>query len=298
VIDSRLHSLRPINGIPGGAQLGDPVQLPFAIGVAAVSAPQDYALATAFRKGGPPVLARGLRSGAPQTAAIDGAIAASGIAIAESGSVAVLYSNSDLQLQFVTGLPAAPQALDPVDLSALNGGVAAIAVDSAGANALLVSGDGNIYRVAARGSHGVNWLLRAPGASSASLLPNGDDAVVGSSDTGEVLLLHGISGSLSVRTIAGPSNGITSARAVRAISDQEVGVVDGTGRLAAITIDSGSTEWIALAGAAEGFESLGNNLMLLNHAGPNPLLLFDTAQGHATYFIPPDRSIGPALHRK
>jgi hypothetical protein len=296
VVDGHIHSIRPINGIPGAAQLGGAVQLPFAVGLAAISTTQDYALVTAFRKGGSPVLARGLRSGAPQTSAIDGAIAASGMMLAASGTTAAVYSNGAGKLQFITGLPASPVAHDPVDISTLNGGVAAMAVDTAGVNALLVAGDGNIYWAAGQGARGLNWVARVPGASSASLLPSGDDAVVGSAETGDVILLHGLNGSLTIRKMAGASNGINSARALQAISDREIGVVDGDGRLGTIDVESGTTAWIALAGAAEGFESLGSNLLLLNHAGPAPLLLFDMAQGHATYFVPPDGNTG--IHRK
>lgn len=293
VVEGHTHSIRPINGIPGAARLGEPVQLPFAVGMAAISTEQDYALVTAFRKDGGPVLARGLRSGAPQITSIDKAISASGMAIAGAGTAAVLYSNATGQLQFLTGLPDAPAALDAIDISAWNGGVTAVALDAQGRNALLVAGDGNIYWAADRGAHGMNWITRVPGASSASLLPNGDDAVAGSSQTGEVILLQGLSGSLTIRTVAGPSNGITSVRAIRAISDRQIAVVEGDGRLGSVDLDTGSTEWLALAGAAEGFERLGSNLLLLNHAGHAPLLLLDTAQGHATYFVPPDGNVGP-----
>lgn len=284
VVDGRFRSIRPIEGIPGAARIGSPLGLPFSIDQAAIAAAQDYAVVTAAKSDGRPSLVTGLRSGAPQVTAIDRAIPASGIIIADSGSAAAVYS--DALLQFVTGLPAAPNASDGIDIGAVNG-VAAAAVDAAGANVLLLSRDGGVYRVARGGD--VQFLTRVPGASSASFVPGADDALVASATTGDVLLLHGLSGSLTIRTAAGAANGLNSARAVRALSGSEAAVVDGSGRLGVITLETGSIEWIGLAGAAERIDPLDNGLLVLNHAGPGPLLLLDTRQGHAPYFVPPDQ---------
>ncbi len=291
-IDGRSHSIRMIEGIPGAARLGAPLSLPFAIGTAAVSAQRDYALVTDVNGDGHLVLARGLRSGAPRTSALAGAIAPAGISLSDSGAVAVLYGNAPAKVQFVTGLPDAPQALDPIDIAMLNGGVLALAADSAGRSALLAAADGGIYRTDGRS---IQWVVRIPGAASVAFLPNGDDAVVAST-AGEVLLLHGLSGTLSVRAVANASNGIQSARAVRALSDREIAVVDGAGGLAAIDLENSSVEWIGLAGAAGRIVPLDRNLLLLNEVGPQPLLLLDTTNGRAPYFVPADRNAGS--HRK
>src|SRR5205814_1833374 len=117
--------------------------------------------------------------------------------------------------------------------------------------------------------------------------------VVGSRATGDVLLLQGLSGTLSIRTVGGASNGITSARGVHAINSREIAVVDGAaGGLAAIDLETGSIEWIALAGAAEKFERLDGDVVLLNDIGARPLLLLDTAHGRAPYFVPADHNFG------
>jgi hypothetical protein len=292
VVDGRFRALRPINGIPGAARLGDPIALPFAIGSAAIAASQDYAIVTRANSDGAPALLTGLRSGAPQVLAVERAIVPSGILIADSGAAAVLYS--DTQLQFVSGLPAAPNASDAITLDGVNG-VAAVALDAAGATALLVSRDGNVYR-AARGAAPV-WVARVPGAVSASFVPGADDAAVASADSGDVVLLHGLSGSLTIRTVAGAANGLTSARSVRAINSGELAVVDGQGRLAVVTVETGSVEWVALAGAAERIDTLGRGLLVLNRTGAGPLLLLDLNQGHAPYFVPPDDR-GEIHHRK
>lgn len=283
VVDGRFRSIRPIEGIPGAARLGDPIDLPFPIGVAAMSAPQDYAIVTAAKGNGVPLLARGLRSRSPQVSAIDRAITVSGVAVAQSGASAALYS--DAQLQFVDGLPAAPNASDPVDLGSLNG-VVFVALDAAGRNAVLLARDGNVF-FAARGA-GVKWVASVPGASSAGFLPSGDDAVVASADTGDVILLRGLSGALSIRTVAGSANGLDSVRSVRAIDASQIAVVDGLGRLGAVDVETGAVNWIALAGAADRIDSLDSGLLVLNQPGSQPLLLLDTTQGQAPYFVPPD----------
>jgi hypothetical protein len=287
VIDGRAKVLRPIEGIPGAARLGDPLALPFGVGMAAVATRQDFALVSDATGEGRPMLARGLRSGAPEVRAIDGALAAGEMILSGNGAVAAIYSNAGRKLQFITGLPEAPRALEPIDISDVEGGVMALAVDAAGNNALLAGGSGGIYRVAGQTARRATWIAAVNGAASIAFLPNGDEAVVGSRSTGEVLLLHGLAGSLSIRTVGGASNGIHSARAVRAISDREVAVVDEAGGLAAIDVEAGSTEWIALAGAAERFEALDNNLLVLNEVGARPLLLLD---GRSPYFVPADRT--------
>jgi hypothetical protein len=292
VVDGRFRALRPINGIPGAARLGEPIELPFAIANAAIAASQDYAIVTRANGDGSPTLVVGLRSGAPQLRTVERAIVPSGMRIGDSGAAAILYS--DTQLQFVDGLPGSPNAADPVALDGLNG-VAAVALDAAGANALLVSRDGNIYR-AARGANPV-WIARVPGAVSASFLPGSDDAAVASAETGDVVLLHGLSGSLTIRTVAGAANGLTSARSVRAINGSELAVVDGDGRLGVVAVETGSVEWVAMAGAADRIDTLARGLLVLNQAGSRPLLLLDLNQGHAPYFVPPDDR-GEAHRRK
>jgi len=294
VMDGRGQSLRPIEGVPGAARVGAPISFTFPVNMAAVAAQQDYALVLDASGDGRPMLALGLRSGTPQMRSIEGVIPASQMVLSASGAVAAIYSAADARLQFITGLPDSPQALDAVEVAAPDGAVKALALDAAGQTALVVAGDGSIYRALSQRGSGFTWIARVPGASSVGFLPNGDDAVVGSSSTGEVLLLHGLSGALSIRTVAGAANGITSVRAIRALSNREVAVVDAAaGGLAAVDLESGSTEWIALTGAADRLESLDGSVLLLNNVGTRPLLLLDTTHGRVPFFVPPDRNLAP-----
>lgn len=296
VLDGRSHGLRPINGFPGSATLGAPLPLPFSAGLAAVAAGQDFAIAIDAHSSGQPLLVRGLASGLPTVAPIANGIVTSEAVLAASGTGAVLYSRADARLQFLSGLPAQPQAGNPIDLSSLSGGATAMAVDATGRSALLIAGDGSIYRAGADG-HGPQFLLRAPGASSVSILPNGQDAVIGNRDTGDVLLIRGIAGAATVSTVTGAGAGIASATAVQALSDHDAAIVDGTGRLAVADLDTSAVTWMGLAGKADRIEPLNGNLLLLNHPGTGPLLLLDLTNGRTTYFVPSDESTQFDVHK-
>jgi hypothetical protein len=294
VVDGRNHALRPINGLPGSAFLGAPLALPFSAGMAAVATSQDYAIVTDAHGTGEPFLARGLASGVLTVTPLAGGIVASQAVLADSGTAAVLYSQPDGRLQFVSGLPGQAQIGSAVDLSGLSGGVSALAVDSTGHTALLIAGDGGIYWASGQDLH---FIVRAAGASCASLLPNGQDAVIGNRDTGDVLLIRGFAGSATVSTVTGAGAGITSTAAVRVLSDHEAGIVDGTGRLAVVDLDTSTVSWMDLAGKADRIEPVNRNVFVLNHPGADPLLLLDLTQGRATYFVPPDSNTTFESHK-
>jgi hypothetical protein len=289
VLDGRSNALRAIEGLPGAARLGAAVRLPFAVAIAAVAVRQDYALVIPASGQPRAMLARGLRSGAPETLPLDGAVEPSAIAIASSGTVAVLHSRAAHKLQFVVGLPAAPRALDPVDTSALDGEGVALAIDANGSDALLAAADGQIYR-ASRGAAALTRIARLRGAASLSMLPDRDAAVALSAESGEIVLLDGLTGgALSIRTVAGPLQGIPHPRAVQTLDSRSIGVI-ADGRLAAVDLETGTVDWIDVAAAAESFEPMDRHLFVLNRAGTQPLLLLDAARGRSTWFVPPDRS--------
>jgi hypothetical protein len=285
VQDGRARGIRPLNGMPGSATQGSPLPLPFSVGLAAISARLDFALMTDAAGDGTPLLMTGLRSGAPQTAAIEGAIPADGIVLSDSGDTAALYSNALSRVQFLAGLPGQSRAGGAIDISTVAGGVVALALDPQGHTALLAGGIGDIYRVDAQGA--LTRIAQVPGAGALAFLANGSDAVAASRTTGDVLLLHDLAGSLTITTLTGARDGIQSAVAVRAINGSEVAVVDGTGRLAAVDVNSSAIQWIDLAGQADRLEPLSGGLLALNAAGTRALLVLDISQGRTPYFIPP-----------
>jgi hypothetical protein len=288
VLDGRANSLRAIEGLPGAARLGAPMRLPFAVAIATISFRQDYALVIPAGQSRV-MVARGLRSGAPEILPLAGAVEPTAIVIATTGSVALLHSRVSHQLQFVVGLPTEPRALTPIDSSMLDGDGVAFAIDAEGSSALIAAADGQIYR-ATRAAGPLTSIARLRGALSLSILPDRDGAVVLSAESAEVVLLEGLAGgSLSIRTVAGASQGITRPRSVQAFDRRTIGVI-ADGRLAAVDLETGAVDWIDLAAVAENFEPMGRSLFVLNRAGNQPLVLLDAIEGRSAWFVPPDRS--------
>jgi hypothetical protein len=253
------------------------------VALGATFARLDYGLLVPA-SGERPLIARGLRSSMPDIVEIAGAVAPSAMSIAGSGEAAILYSAGARRLQFVVGLPGAPRALDPIDAAVLDMAPSAIAVDTAGATALLAGADGQIYR-ARRGSPDLVAVARVRGASSLSILPGGNAALVAGPEMGEVLLIDGFDGAPAIRSIAGP----LAARAVQALDGRSAAVILNDGRLAIADLDAGSLEWLPLAADAEDFDSLDRSLFVLNRAGAAPLVLLDAAHGRSAWFVPPAR---------
>jgi hypothetical protein len=285
VFEPRSGAVRAIEGLPGAARLGSRLPLPFRVALATSVAGRDYAVLVP-ESGAGPVIARGLRSSTPEILDVPGAIQASAVSIAASGDAALFYSESTRRLQFVDGLPSAPRALDPIDVGFLDASPAALAVDSAGSAALLAAPDGRIYLVL-RDAASPLALGRLAGVTSLSFLPGRDAALAASAETGEVLLIEGWNGTISIRTVAGPATGIASARAVRALDGRTAAVISGDGRLAFVDLENGSLEWIPLASEAQDFDPLDSGLFALNRAGAAPLLLLDAAKGRSVWFVPP-----------
>ena len=287
VLDARSRSLRPVNGIPGGATLGDPLRLAFRLNLAAVSAENDYAVATAFRSGRTAMLLRGLSSGDPQIVPLDGAIEATALELSDGGSVVLLSSAVEGKLQLIRGLPNQPEALAAADVSDW-GGLAAAAVDPSGTLVTAAAVDGSIYVLRVRGTSlgEPEWIGRVPGAAAVSFIGT-DGAAVASATTGDVMLFRGLGGALTVSRAAGAGDGIQSAIALRYAGGQELCVVEGsTGKAAMIDLASPAVRWLEPAGQASRCDRLSNSVLALNQAGREPLLLLDTSAAPQIFFVP------------
>ena len=160
VFDSSQSALRPIRGIPGAASLGDAVNPGFALASATVSPRQDYALA--LRADDSSVVL--VRAGGA-SAAITGARPAPALMVfSPAGTAAALYNSGAGRVQILTGLPDAAAVQNDVDISALAGPVAALAVDNAGTSLFLAAGAAeavSLYRVATDGTSQYSWLRSA-----------------------------------------------------------------------------------------------------------------------------------------
>jgi len=128
--DLPTQSFRAVIGFAGSATFGPALASGFDTGSVAPHA--NYGIG--FQQGAC-VLVSGLDSAQASTAPIAGVNGQpDGISWAADGSVAILSSSSANWLQVLTGLPDAPQAGSPVDLSSLGGVISAVASDRHGRN--------------------------------------------------------------------------------------------------------------------------------------------------------------------
>ena len=288
VLDAHSRSLRPVNGIPGGATLGEPLRLGFRLNLAAVSPENDYAVVTAFRSAPAPVLVKGLSSGNPQIVHLEGAIAATALELSDGGASVLLSSSAEGKLQLIRGLPNQPEVLPAADVSSWDGGMVAANVDPAGTRVLAAAGDGSIFLLEVQGGSlgEPEWIGRVPGAAALSFIGT-DSAAAGSATTGDVMLFRGLSGALTVSRVAGAGDGVQSAIALRAIGGQALCVADGSsGRAAMIDLATAAVHWVESPGQASRCDRLGRSVLVLNQAGRQPLLLLDASGPPEVFFVP------------
>jgi hypothetical protein len=126
IFDAPSGAIRAMLGIPGAAYLGNIV----GTGLEIVAVAPDGSAALGVQRTGRLVLYTGLRSSAAQMSKMAGAIqGADLIAWNADASAAVVYAVGSRQAQIVTGLPNAPAAGPPIDLSNVPGRVTALVFD-------------------------------------------------------------------------------------------------------------------------------------------------------------------------
>ena len=181
VFDSSQSALRPIRGIPGAASLGDPVNAGFSLASATVSPQQGYAIALKADDSSVVLVRAGGAS-----AAIPGARPAPALVVfSPAGTAAALYDSGAGRVQILTGLPDAAAVQSDVDISALAGPVAALAVDDAGSSLFLAVGPAetvSLYRIAADGAS--QFLAPFRSVAALRLSGNGREALLADSAAG------------------------------------------------------------------------------------------------------------------
>lgn len=152
VFDRSGRALLPIDGIPGAAEIGEPIELsgtPTRMMVApgaahAVADMEGNPLAVLLRNGhGAPIPLPGTRT------------AANIIAFSASGDAVALYHSDSSSVFVVRGLPDSPEEAEEWPLSGLPGSISALAVGDGGGMALVGIAsevDGGIYLLRAGGA--------------------------------------------------------------------------------------------------------------------------------------------------
>src|SRR5262245_13438242 len=127
ISDSEGRTIRPLLGVLGASIPGDPLTLPEGIVHGRISPRQDYALATSTTSGQPVVV----RLNTPEVSIVSLAGRPSDsewVAISPTGAAAALYGKESGRLQFIAGLPGAPEVVSEFDPAQLGGNLQSVAI--------------------------------------------------------------------------------------------------------------------------------------------------------------------------
>ena len=277
VFDPSTHSLRRIEGIPGAALVGSPVEFGFAVSAAYVAPRLDSAFVVAA-DGGRHLFR--LSADAPRELAVDSIHADLPAFYSPSGTAAALYSRGSVLV--IKGLPDAPVVAATISLRPNPRPqrplpwTLAVSDDGQyllyGAGGLIelfgVAGD---RRQVANGARGV----------TAAFAPGGHDAAVVQLD--KVTLFTDIAGAATVRTFPG----IEMPSGVAFSSDGQKLFVASMGRpsVTIIQVATGERTELPCDCTPSTLTPMGS-LFRLNELGTEPLWLLDTASDRALIFVP------------
>jgi hypothetical protein len=236
VFDSSQSALRPVRGIPGAATLGDAVNLGFPLASATVSPRQDSVLA--LRADDSSLVL--VRAGA--SAVVPGARPAPSLMVfSPAGTTAALYDSAARRVQILTGLPDAAAVQSDVDISALAGPVAALAVDDAGASLYLAAGAAEtvaLYRVSLNGAS--QFLSSFRSVAALRLSVTGREILLADSAAGAVYVIRDPRGTGRLETIASGRDGLGTPIAVESDSAGRIFVADQAGSVTILDRAHGS----------------------------------------------------------
>ena len=293
VFDSSQSALRPIRGIPGAASLGDAVNAGFLLASATISPQQGYALAVKADDSSV-VLVRA--TGA--SAAIPGARPAPALVVfSPAGTAAALYDSGAGRVQILTGLPDSAAVQSDIDISALAGPVAALAVDDAGSSLFLAAGAAetvSLYRIAADGSS--QFLASFRSVAALSLSSTGRDALLADSTAGAVYLIRDLRGAGRIEMIASGSDGLGAPVAVASDSAGRIFVADQAGNVTILDRSHGSVLSLACGCVPTGlFRLSGSATFRLTEPSTAPMWVLDASGANPRVVaIPPATPAAPA----
>ena len=274
--DPSSHALRRIQGIPGAALVGTPVDFGLPVSAAYVAPHLDSAFVLAadgqlhlFRLG----------ADAPQERSLDSLGSPLRVVYSPAGSAAALYSPGSVKI--VKGLPDAPAVAATIRVSVdsrsrrpLPG---ALAVSDDGAY-LLYSAGGPVELIGVAGDSR-KILENAAGALAAFAPGNHDAAIVYS---GKLILYQDIAGAATERTF----DGVTTPSAMAFSPDtQKLFVASTTGRaVTSVQVATGERSALACDCTPANLVPMGS-VFRLTELGSEPLWLLDTASNRVV-FVP------------
>jgi hypothetical protein len=295
VFDSSQSALRPIRGIPGAATLGDPLNLGFALASATVSPRQDFALALRADDSSLVLVRAGRFAAIPKTRP-----APALMVFNNAGTAAALYDSGAGRVQILTGLPDAAAVQSDVDISALAGPVAALAVDDAGTSLFLAAGAAEtvaLYRIAMDGAS--QFLASFRSVAALRLSATGREALLADSAAGAVYAIRDLQGAGRVETIVSGRDGLGAPIAVESDSAGRIFVADRAGNLTILDRARGSVLSLPCGCAPTGlFRLSGTATFRLTEPSHAPMWVLDASGADPRIVaIPPASPAPPAVDK-
>ena len=277
VFDPPAHALRRIQGIPGAALVGAPVDFGFAVSAAYVAPRLDSVFVMAGD--GRAHLFR-LTADAPLERAVDSLGAPLRVVFSPSGSAAALYSPGSVQV--IKGLPDAPAVSATIslhrNLRARRPLPDTLAISDDGA--YLLYGTGGPIELIGVAGNSRQIMAGAPDALAA-FAPRGHDAAL--IHSGKLTLFQDIAGAATERSF----DAIETPSALAFSPDgQKLFVASATGRaVTTIRVATGDRSALACDCAPSALIPMGS-VFRLNELGSEPLWLLDTASERGLVFVP------------
>ena len=299
VFDSSQSALRPIRGIPGAATLGDPVNLGFPLASATVSPRQDFALALRADDSSLVLVRPGAEISSTPVPGVRPA--PSLVVFSPTGAAAALYDSGAGRVQILTGLPDAATVQSDVDISALAGPVAALAVDDAGASLFLAAGAPetvSLYRVALSGVP--QFLASFRSVAALRLSGTGREILLADSAAGAVYVIRDPRGTGRLETVASARDGLASPIAIESDSAGRIFVADQAGNLTILDRSRGSAVSLPCGCSPAGlFRLSGTATFRLTEPSDGPMWVLDASGADARIVaVPPGAPPPPSAAAK
>ena len=270
VFDESAHVLRAIQGIPGAALVGAPVDFGFPVTAAVVSPRLDSAIV--LDANASPHIFKLNAGNAVEALAMD-APAGAAIVYSPSGGVAALIA--DHSVQVIKGLPDNPVAGTTVPLHGVS---KTIAISDDGA--YLISSMRYTVELVGIGGDSRKLMDTAPGALAA-FAPGSHDAAVIHAET--LSLIQDVAGAATQRDF--PGMGQPSAIAYSADGRTVFTAGARAQKVAATSVDSGDTTQLDCGCSPSLLAGMGP-LFRLTEFGGSPLWLLDATSAPKLVFVP------------
>jgi hypothetical protein len=273
--DPAARAVRPILGVPGAANVGDPLDAGFELTRAAIAPAGKFALVEAADSEALSMLVPGRASLLSIPSAPAGP---EWIVFSPAGSSAVLYYRKTGRVLVLSGMPDEPVLKAEFEASLVPGDIVALAVNDDAT--LLLAGattetDGAVYAVMPGG--GVRSLLPLSQPAAIAFFEQRSDAVIAGKAPGEVYLVRDIGGAEKTLPLFDEAVDTGTPVAVAASSDgRRVFLASLEGVITITNLDDQTTSALVCACEPRTLDRLaGNTVFQLTNEPDGPIFVLD-----------------------